>query len=209
MNESTLKSALLDVRKAQRLLCDFNQRILDMATAIDDSLKGRFTFLKAESDGSTDYISKWKPSKVERPELDELIPNLGITFAWEMTDENKTTRGKNLLFVSFIRDIEWWENESYYIEDWVDPKKSHSSVIFILAKGIKGKEISEDLPKKKLFDLWNEIEVEGDTSMKSVTSGNFVYVWKEVDLELLPSIAKVKATAESFIQPALDELGKN
>lgn len=206
-----LKEALVDVRKAYRLLYQYHRRMFDMVRMADEVLSGyRFeTFDSAD----TMLESRWRPSH-KNTDYWKTLPFYSTRFVWSKT-VTKSSGGKaavnwfrpgdRVLSLDFSADESWGNGGDEYTEPPEDFEVSaadaRSTLEFCLIKATKPMKMSP-------LAAWYEVDYPDDPTVRQETEdGRFIATYERHDLSSLPTREALKGALTRFLQSAETELG--
>jgi hypothetical protein len=198
-----LIGALLDVRKAYRLLYAFHQRVFAMARGINDSLDG-YTFRSGEA--GYDFLKKWSPQD-EDVEFWETLPFYSTIFMWAKCKEEihlaKKSKHLNLsdrfLAVEVLADVVGDDAEESDPNTFEQPPESSRTVM----RCFFGRPLKE-CDGVSIMDAWN-VDVQKIQLATRSKKGEFVLWWEDLDLATMPTKDDVVRAIDDFIERA--ELG--
>lgn len=192
MSNEQLQAALLDVRKASRLLYDFNRRVFDIATVISESLEG-YEFV-AMMPGEAPLKASWSPNK-RKPDFWTTLPFISTVFLWMKSEEDGALGEQVRVFgVQITADEEWLEDVP--IGQWKAPDQARSIINLWLARPTR------TLAKIDVKAVWDDLAGEVDWVLTPSESGDFVSVCETIDLSELPTKNEVDARVASFVARA-------
>lgn len=191
-----IAEALVDVRKAHRLIYTFNHRVFEMIESIDDNLS-EFTFEKIEpvNDG---LMKNWVPGK---PNIDfwEATPFIQTLACWSKQAEPDIVSIGDLLFGFVVNvDSEWLEND-----DEVDPStysvsasNSKTEIHFYLLC------MKLEMTKANMLKVWDNFETEVDMRMTKAKGGKAIGISKKIDMAIINSKSDLIDQTKMFISAA-------
>jgi hypothetical protein len=199
MNEDSLHNSLLDVRKAQRLIHNYNLRVLDMAREIDRSLD-RMKFSSTHLECDMREMASWKPDG-EIPGLGDSVPLQTLAFSWSTQSAGEPAGPKDrVLFACFCADPEYWVNEDENIDTWSTPEQSKSVVTLLLVQPTK------ELKSLSTTKMWASLDYGEAEFLVATKARGFRYVMNEFDLSRIPTKSTLTDDVRSFISAAQDLL---
>ena len=194
MSETSLNDALVDVRKAGRLLHDFNQRMFDMARTIHESLVG-YNFETIYIYG--DMLADWRP---EVAEIDywETLPFCSTAFLWvRRAHPDKIGPDDRLFGVQITADHNVIDPDAD--EDkltWPTPENSASSFSLWLAQPTK------EFKKFDAIETFDKLEFDVPLTPLFVTGRTYRYVYNNLDLLALATKSLVRDAVSDFMAAA-------
>ena len=203
MSDNDLQAALLDVRKAYRLLYGFHRRIFDMARVIDGVLPGyEFQLMRPFNKSIS---AKWKPQR-KTTDYWEALPFYSTDFVWSKTAAESQLLPTDRIFgISVFADNAWGgEDDDFKLapEEFNNTVEEATTVAYLcLGKPVKM------LSEVTVEDAWTEIGGAGEMKPVASDDGNFVYVPHEIDLVSVPTKAALTEAVMSFLRRAEALLG--
>jgi hypothetical protein len=192
VDQDDLKQALLDVRKAYRLLFWFQRRILDLVQELSGKLGQEFyVWLPAGDNESIGWLrnplqtSAWKMLPIH---------NASFLFLPPGADRNAPRKGEWLLEIQFYDDgepEESWEEPTP--QEFKDPTESHSKIYLYAFVA------QQDLGAINWYhDLYYETDWPAVDEVPETTAEGLLAVGLSIDLADLPNSAAVENLAERF-----------
>jgi hypothetical protein len=194
MTETSLRDALVDVRKAGRLLHDFNQRMFDMARVIHDSLVGyNFETIYNYGDG----LAEWHPD-VPKVDYWETLPCCSTAFLWvRRAHPDKIGPDDRLFGVQISADHNVIDPDAD--EDklkWPTPENSASSFSLWLAQPTK------EFKKFDASETFDRLDFDVPLTPLFVFGKSYSYVYNNIDLLALSTKALVREAVSDFMSTA-------
>lgn len=198
--DDTLAAALLDVRKAYRLLYGFHRRVFDMARTIDGCLDG-FTFNGSDS-GYSFLGDKWKPQK-KRICYWDALPFYSTYFLWikckDLANLEKKSWHVNasdrLFGIEMVVDDLADSAEECDPESFGQPESAKTTVRFFFGRAL----VERDHVSIK--DAW-DVDVEETEVVTRSDDGSFVLWREDIDMATLATKADVISSIRAFIAKA-------
>lgn len=174
---NTIAEALVDVRKAHRLIYTFNRRVFEMAKIIGDALPGfEFKLLKPYYD--LDFASKWKPGDAVESYWNS-TPFVNTEMVWsKLVTQGAASIGDQLFGLVVSVDTEWYENDND-----IDPstyrtgaENSKTEIIFYLLT------FEKEMTMAQKLKVWENFEADQDMVITRVKGGQALGVMKTTDM---------------------------
>ena len=198
--DEDLVGALLDVRKAYRLLYAYHQRVFAMARAINDSLDA-FSFKSGEA--GYDFLKKWSPQD-EDIEYWETLPFYSTIFMWAKCKEDvhlaKKSKHLNLsdrfLAIEVLADVVGDDAEESDPVTFEHPPESSKTVM----RCFFGRPLKE-CDGVSILDAWG-VDVRKPQFATRSKKGEFVLWREDLDLATMPAKDDVIRAIREFIARA-------
>ena len=198
--DEDLVGALLDVRKAYRLLYAYHQRVFAMARAINDSLDA-FSFKSGEA--GYDFLKKWSPQD-EDIEYWETLPFYSTIFMWAKCKEDvhlaKKSKHLNLsdrfLAIEVLADVVGDDAEESDPVTFEHPPESSKTVM----RCFFGRPLKE-CDGVSILDAWG-VDVRKPQFATRSKKGEFVLWREDLDLATMPAKDYVIRAIREFIARA-------
>ena len=198
--DDDLVGALLDVRKAYRLLYSYHKRIFAMAEGINDNLEG-FSFMSGES--GYDLLKKWRPQDDE-VEYWETLPFYSTVFKWARCRDElhlaRKTKHLNLsdrfLAIEVLADVVVEDAEDRD-PDTCGQRAEQSKTIIRCFFGRPLKECDGI----SIMDAW-DVDVTRSQFVTRSKKGEFVLFRDDFDLATMPAKTDVIRAVTDFISNA-------
>jgi hypothetical protein len=200
-SEGDFGAALVDVRKAYRLLYSFHRRIFDMVRAINSRAEAEgFAFELIEPSNEVPSGKEWSPNDVDQ-DYWEILPGYSIDFVWVKRSNPKHLDSTDRIFgIAFFADSAWGEIDDDYEagpETYkLSAESSKTIAVFFLAKPLK------PLDGVRLSTAWSQMYASNDMDPKPPKGGNYWTVQKIIDLETMTTMAVVVDAAGTFFKEA-------
>lgn len=206
---SQLKDALVDVRKAYRLLYQYHRRMFDMARMVDDALADYRFETFDPSDGMLE--ARWRPSH-KGTDYWKTLPFYSTRFVWTKTGKSRGSRSAASRFapadrvfaLDFSADESWGNGGHEYTQSpeefEVAAADARSTLEFCLLKPTKTLRISP-------LDAWYDVDYPlQPTHRQETDDGRFIALYERHDLAALPTRDALKAALARFLESAEAEL---
>lgn len=203
--DATLAAALLDVRKAYRLLYGYHRRVFDMARTIDGCLDG-FAFSGSEA-GYAFLGDKWKPQK-KRICYWDALPFYSTYFLWAKCKdaahlEKKSKRlnlSDRIFGIEVVADNLADASEEWDPETFGAPESSTTTFRCFFGRSLV------ERAGVSILEAWDEDVEETGVATRS-EDGNFVLWREDIDMVTLATKADVISSIKAFISNAEQALG--
>lgn len=197
MSDNTLRSALVDVRKACRLLYSYHLRTFDMAKTVDKYLDG-FEFDSCVPESP--YMGeRWAPHPKRRQDLWQALPFITHYFLWvKSAADGHLSMGDRALMMELCADSPgWWSRkEDPDPEEWLAVDESKTTLAFSLYRPIR----------EGPGTIRTVYDVEVDEDCTVVKDGTFVAWGQTFDLSDVPTSDVLKGLLTKFLESAEQEL---
>jgi hypothetical protein len=194
MTETSLSDALIDVRKAGRLLHDFNQRMFEMARVINDSLEG-YNFATIYNYG--DGLAEWRPD-VSEVDYWETLPCCSTAFLWvRRAHPDKIGLDDRLFGVQISADHNVIDPDADEEKlKWPTPENSTSSFSLWLARPTK------EFKSFDASDTFDRLVFDVPLTRLFVSGRSYSFVYNNLDLLELSTKTLVREAVSDFMATA-------
>lgn len=199
MSDTNLRDALVDVRKAYRLLYGFNRRLFDMAREIDKALDD-WKFKQVDP-GDEVLGKKWKPVK-KGTNYWQTLPFYMSSFVWTKAALEDRLLPSDRIFGLMVQvDSAWGAGEEGDYEAnpesfEMSAEASQTTAAFYLARPVK------EIPEASVMDAWDEMDGGGSMEKLTTEDGAIFYTLWEVDLGELDTKEALIAKLAWFTEQA-------
>lgn len=195
-NTNTIAEALVDVRKAHRLIYTFTSRVFEMAKIIGDALPGfKFEFLKPYYDG---FDAKWKPGD-EVESYWNSTPYVNTQMVWsKLATPGTVSIGDQLFGLVLSADTGWEENDEDIDPSTykTDPENSRTELSFFLLV------FEKEMTMAEMLKLWKGFEPDNDMVITKVKGGKALGVMKSIDLAVIEYLEDSSHEVNEFMTSA-------
>lgn len=194
MTNEQLGMALLDVRKAYRLLYSYNRRVLDIAQTIDGVLDGDYVFWTYDTHPEP---LKWNPSKWDRKqEAWGSLPFVHPCFYWKKSRDADSLDQESRIFVANFWSDSGYQHDSDNPEAWIKAEESRTYVDFWLARP------SGTISMRKARNIFDDLPDETILKPTKSETGEFISIFDEIDMATLSVKSDVEAAVSEFLRRA-------
>jgi hypothetical protein len=196
MTETSLRDALVDVRKASRLLRDFNERMFDMARAVDESLVGySFEGIWNLHRIASDPLKDWSPQDTEFDYWGTL-PFGSTGFVWVRRARPEIMDVTDRLFGIQISADDHLLDEEEDVRKWPSPEIGTSSIGFFLGNP------TEEMAKFDAVKMFNRFDYGTPLTRLQSNRKRSYHVYNTFNLDAFTTNAQVQEAAADFLATA-------
>lgn len=167
MNDNAaLVAALVDVRRAHRLIWAYNRRIFELAKALEDHLSG-FVFeqLLPWYNGYND----WRPNNSDVVYWNS-VPYILTRLTWSTRSTDVIRKGDTIIGLTISADTAWEthdddEDPANYAET---VETSETEVIFYLGRAM------QDMERAQMLRIWNNFDCDDPLTLTKSRGGKVV-----------------------------------
>lgn len=190
---NTIADALVDVRKAHRLVCTFNRRVFEMAEIISEALPGfRFESMTPHYEG---YDKDWKPGD-EVESFWNSTPGIHMQMAWSNRAGTETaSAGEQVFGLVLSVDTEWEKND-----DDIDPatykvsaENSRTELSFYLLS------FETTVTTAEMLQIWEDFDPNKDMVIVKAKRGKAVGVRKTIDMATIEYLQDTAHLVNQFM----------